>query len=78
MYRIHYPEIPNMGDLLNKNMLEELFGIKVEAVPAIRSNISAIGSGLSATQWSSSVGSRMKQMVYHFFAPKVHYVWGTG
>ena len=29
VYKIMYPPIPNMGDLLNKDMLEELFNIKV-------------------------------------------------
>lgn len=31
-YRIYYPQIPNMGDLLNKDMLESLFQIKVQRV----------------------------------------------
>lgn len=29
-YRINYPLIPNMGDLLNKDMLESLFQIEVQ------------------------------------------------
>ena len=78
MYKIHYPSIPNMGDLLNKNMLEDLFGIKVIQAPPIKSNLSAIGSGLGATQWDLNPKLRIRQLLYYPFVNHDHYIWGTG
>lgn len=78
MYKIHYPEIPNMGDLLNKYMLEDLFGISVKSVSTIKSNISAIGSGLDGTLISNNSKTRLKQMIYRPFMEHDHHIWGTG
>ena len=78
MYKIHFPIIPNMGDLLNKSMLEELFSIQVTQTQTLKSNLSAIGSGLSGTQWQKNPKQRIKQIAYYPMSPKHHYVWGTG
>lgn len=78
MYRIHYPSIPNMGDRLNKVMLEDLFGIEVIQTPFFKSNMSAIGSSLEVLLWSESAKTRLKQGVRYTFATKERYVWGTG
>ena len=78
MYRIYYPSIPNMGDRLNKVMLEDLFGIEVIQTPFFKSNMSAIGSSLEKLLWSESAKTRLKQGVRYAFAPKERYVWGTG
>lgn len=47
-YRIYYPQIPNMGDLLNKDMLESLFHNEIQGVSLNQSNMVAIGSSLSS------------------------------
>lgn len=79
MYVIHFPEIPNMGDLLNKDMLEELFGISVERAASLySSNVSAIGSGLTDIQERSSLKGRIKQLLHKKETAKTHYIWGTG
>ena len=78
MYRINYSKVPNMGDRLNKGMLEDLFGIKVIQTSFFKSNMNAIGSSLESILWSSSIKTRLKQYSHYPFALKDHYVWGTG
>jgi len=78
-YRIWYPQIPNMGDLLNKDMLESLFQIKVLRVNDFyESNMAAIGSSLSRTLYSSIFKRRIKQRIRCFFHNDPFYIWGTG
>lgn len=78
-YKILYPEIPNMGDLLNKDMLEELFHIQVERGTYFNSNMSAIGSGLYKIQWANRLSKKMiKQMIYYPLVQYDYHVWGTG
>jgi hypothetical protein len=82
-YRIWYPQIPNMGDLLNKDMLEPLFHIKVKRVNYEESNISAIGSSLSLALRSHALYSlnfkrRIKQGIIKIFNIDPFYIWGTG
>lgn len=82
-YRIWYPQIPNMGDLLNKDMLEPLFHIKVKRVNYEESNISAIGSSLSHALRSHALHSlnfkrRIKQGIIKIFNIDPFYIWGTG
>ena len=81
-YRIYYPQIPNMGDLLNKDMLEPLFHIKVQRVGK-DSNLSAIGSSLlyglrSRALYSTNFKKRIKQGIIKAFNIDPFYVWGTG
>ena len=77
-YKIAYPDKPNMGDLLNKDMLEDIFHIQVERGDRLTSNMSGIGSGLHYVQWSLSVSNRLKQIAYLPFAAREYHVWGTG
>lgn len=82
-YRICYPQIPNMGDLLNKDMLEPLFHIKVQRVERKDSNLSAIGSSLlyglrSRALYSTNFKKRIKQGIIKAFNIDPFYVWGTG
>ena len=82
-YRICFPQIPNMGDLLNKDMLEPLFHIKIQRVERHDSNISAIGSSLlpalrSRALYSINLKKRIKQGVIKTFNIDPLYIWGTG
>jgi hypothetical protein len=77
-YKIWYPQIPNMGDLLNKDMLESLFHIKIQRVKRNESNISAIGSSLSHTLYSVNFKNRIKQRIRKIFNNDPFYIWGTG
>ena len=82
-YRIYYPQIPNMGDLLNKDMLESLFQIKVQRVSEKESNIFAIGSSLSSALrlralYSVNFKRQIKQVIIKLFNIDPFYIWGTG
>lgn len=77
-YKIAYPNKPNMGDLLNKDMLESVFHIQVERAERLTSNMSGIGSGLQYTQWSDSLSIKLKQIAYFPLAAHEYHVWGTG
>lgn len=78
MYKIRYSDIPNMGDQLNKCMLEELFNISVERADPNNSNMSAIGSGMSHILMTDSKKGRIKQSFLKLFKRRKYYVWGTG
>lgn len=78
-YKICFPTIPNMGDLLNKDMLEDLFGISVvRDTVSDGGNMLAIGSGLQRLLYSNNVTKRIKQVICKFFHSETFYVWGTG
>lgn len=78
-YRICFPQIPNMGDLLNKDMLEQLFGISVKAdIIGKTGNMLAIGSGLKGLLYSDEKTTRAKQRLRKIFHFSPFYVWGTG
>jgi hypothetical protein len=82
-YRIWYPQLPNMGDLLNKDMLESLFQIEIQRVSFNQSNISAIGSSLSRVLRSRALYSvdfkrRIKESIKKLFNINTFYIWGTG
>ena len=77
-YRIWYPQIPNMGDLLNEDMLESLFQIEIQRVSYGKSNLSAIGSSLSGRFYSANFKRRIKQKRIKIFNIDPLYIWGTG
>jgi len=77
-YRIWYPQIPNMGDLLNEDMLESLFQIEIQRVSYGKSNLSAIGSSLSGRFYSANFKRRIKQKIIKIFNIDPLYIWGTG
>jgi hypothetical protein len=78
-YKIKIPKIPNMGDLLNKEMLESVFNIKVHNVESkYDTNISVIGSHLGTLLYSNGFRTQLKQRIRKPFLSKDYYVWGTG
>lgn len=76
-YKIMYPQIPNMGDLLNKDMLEDLFDIKVARKNLLSCNLIAIGSALDHIMYSEYPQIRAKQKIEHLFNNNVH-IWSSG
>lgn len=76
-YKIMYPQIPNMGDLLNKDMLEDLFNIKVVRKNLINCNLIAIGSALDHIMYSEYTKIRAKQIIEHLINDNVH-IWASG
>lgn len=78
-YKIKIPKITNMGDLLNKEMLESVFNIKVHSVKSkYNTNISVIGSNLGRLLFSSDIKTQIMQRIRRPFLSKDYYVWGTG
>lgn len=77
-YNIFYKNIPNMGDLLNKVMLESLFDIKVNLSNINHCNLIAIGSGLKNTFCYGDTIHKLRQKAWNYFKPNPLYVWGTG
>lgn len=78
-YNIKIPNIPNMGDLLNKEMLESVFQVKIRNVKYFRqSNISVIGSYLSYLLYSDNPKRKIRQKLIKYFISKDYYIWGTG
>ena len=75
-YRISYPTVSNMGDLLNKDMLEAVFGINVKKASTNNCNMVAIGSHLNSLLNSPGLKISPKQKIIRRF--KKVYVWGTG
>lgn len=76
-YNIAYPDIPNMGDLLNKDMLEDIFNIKVNRARLRTCNLIAIGSTLDHIVYYPKLRNRLKQRLTFMFSDNVH-IWGTG
>lgn len=74
---VHYPLIPNMGDILNVTIIEKLFGFKVNNHPPLKCELSAIGSGLGLFTFHGGLKSRLKQIFYGLLYPSVS-IWGTG
>lgn len=82
---VDYCDIPNMGDLLNRYMLEDLFGIKVVQSDHKNVDLFAIGSSLSHILLDQAMGRRfilhnlwVKYGTGHRPLSKPLYVWGTG
>lgn len=68
-----------MGDLLNRDMLESVFDIKIEDVDSIlQTNISGIGSHLSKLLYSERLKRRIYQILMFPYRRKEFFIWGTG
>lgn len=77
-YKIYYPQIPNMGDLLNKDMLESLFNISVIRTGINDCNMLAIGSCLKYLLYSEKFVLSIKERIRKMYSDAPFYVWGTG
>lgn len=77
VYKIAYPIIPNMGDLINKDMLEDIFSVTVEQAELKNCNMIAIGSGLDHIFKSADLKIRLKQKVISALNNNVH-IWCSG
>ena len=75
--KVSYANVPNMGDVLNVLVIEDLFGFKVIRRTHHTSELSAIGSGLGQYTYHGAMVSRLIQRLYGMLFPSV-YVWGTG
>lgn len=77
LLKVYYVTFPNMGDILNEMIIENLFGFKVKNHTPLTGELSAIGSGLGLFTLHGGLRSRLKQKFYGLLFPSVS-IWGTG
>ncbi len=75
--KVCYSNVNNMGDMLNKDLLEYLFNCEVKQSSHYNADLIAIGSGLSTYLFDCSTIKNIKKIILGIIHPKV-YVWGTG
>ncbi len=75
--KVYYAKVPNMGDILNKDVIEKCFNIPVERRSYLSGELSGIGSGLGNYTLEGSWWKKILKKVSGILYPKV-YIWGTG
>lgn len=75
--KVCYSSINNMGDILNKQVIEKCFNCKVVRRSSITANVSGIGSGLATYRFGENKISNMIKKICGIFIPNA-YIWGTG
>lgn len=74
---VYYAKVPNMGDLLNKDIIEKCFGYNVVRNTYLTGKLSGIGSGLGNYTYEDVHWKNIMKWGTSFFFPEV-YIWGTG
>lgn len=75
--KVYYAKVPNMGDELNKDIIEKIFGYKVVRRNYLFGKISGIGSGLGNYTLEGPLWKKILKKISSFLSPNV-YIWGTG
>lgn len=75
--KVYYAKVPNMGDILNKNIIEKLFGYDVVRKNYLFGEVSGIGSGLGNYTLEGSLFKKIAKKISNIISPTV-YIWGTG
>lgn len=75
---LQYSSVYNMGDMLNKDMLEELFDIEILHSNKYHTDMIGIGSGLSSALISDNESIFSKEYLFRKLKRGPFYVWGTG
>lgn len=75
--KVYYADVPNMGDILNKLIVENLFGFNAIRRTYLTGELSAIGSGLGQFTYHGDFIFRLIQKVSGIMFPNVT-IWGTG
>lgn len=73
-----YSSAYNMGDLLNKDMIEDLFDVEVKRPSMNNCDMIGIGSGLSSVLKSKNDSVFSREFIKRIFKTGPFYVWGTG
>lgn len=76
--KINYSDVNNMGDQLNKILIEKVFNIKVKRSSFHFSDMIAIGSGLGTYTYDYNQKKNVKKTISSLLVRKKTYVWGTG
>lgn len=74
---VYYANVPNMGDVLNAMVIEELFGFRVKRHTYLTGELSAIGSGLGQFTLHGNFAFQLLQRCFGLLFPSVS-IWGTG
>lgn len=74
---VYYAKVPNMGDILNVMIIEDLFGYKVQRHTFLTGQLSAIGSGLGQFTLKENPLFAMAERIMGVLFPNVS-IWGTG
>lgn len=74
---VYYASVPNMGDILNKDIIEKCFGYKVARKSYLTAKISGIGSGLGNYTYEGEAWKKFLKAISGIVYPEV-YIWGTG
>lgn len=75
--KVYYAKVPNMGDILNRDIIEKCFGYEVERRSYLTSQVSGIGSGLGNFTYEDQAWKNVLKAVSGVLFPEV-YIWGTG
>ena len=74
---VYYAKVPNMGDALNKDIIEKCFGYKVVRNTYLTGKVSGIGSGLGNYTYEDEMWKNILKSISGVLFPEV-YIWGTG
>lgn len=75
--KVYYAKVPNMGDVLNRDIIEKCFGYEVERHSYLTAQVSGIGSGLGNFTYEGQAWKNALKAVSGILFPEV-YIWGTG
>lgn len=75
--KVYYANVSNMGDMLNKDIIEKIFGYRVSRTNYLFGRVSGIGSGLGNYTLEGSMWKKILKILSKVISPKV-YIWGTG
>lgn len=75
--KVYYAKVPNMGDMLNVMIIEQLFGYKVKRRTFLTGELSAIGSGLGQFTLRENPIIACAERIAGKLFPTVA-IWGTG
>lgn len=75
--KVYYANLGNMGDQLNKLIIEKLFGYPVVRHTYLTGNISGIGSGLGQFTLHGNMIMRCAERFFGMLFPNVT-IWGSG
>lgn len=75
--KVYYAKVPNMGDILNKDIIEKCFGYTVVRRNYLLGKVSGIGSGLGNYTLEGPAWKKILKKLSNIISPDVN-VWGTG
>ena len=67
---VYYAKVPNMGDLLNRDIIEKCFGYDVERRTYLTGKVSGIGSGLGNYTYEEGKWKNMLKFISGIFFPE--------